>query len=121
MSKSKVVSNIGPSWCTLLPDVDRWATELAVLAKADMQGQIEALVWPYRLSGVEYLSVDMKGTDGGDFSITFGTGYVDSTDYDFDNLAGNSCFDVPDMTEALCMAAVLLAKLSATATLLPRG
>ena len=117
MTNSKVLSDVGPSWCVCLPDVDRWSAELAVLAKADMQGQIEALVWPYRLCGDEYLSVDMKGTEGGDLSITFGVGDVKSTEYDFDNLAGNTCFHVPDMTEAFCMTAALLEKLSATVRL----
>lgn len=98
MPNTKVLSDVGPSWCTFLPEVDRWATELATLARADMQGQIEALVWPYRLCGDEYLSVDMKGAESGDLSITFGVGGVESTEYDFDNLAGNTCFNVPDMT-----------------------
>lgn len=120
MSDTKILSDVGPSWCRLLPDVERWATELTVLAKADMKGQISASVWPYRDNGdngCEMLSVDMVGAEGGDLSITFGTGYVNSTDYDFNNLAGNTCFQVPDLTEAFSMAAVLLDKLSATVTL----
>ncbi|MHC5195182.1 hypothetical protein ACYSUW_15605 [Pseudomonas frederiksbergensis] len=120
MSTINVLNEVGPSWCKFLPDVDRWAAELASLAKADMQGQIEALVWPYRLGGDEYLSVDLKGTEGGDLSITFGVGGVKSTDYDFDNLAGNTCFHVPDMTEALSMTVALVEKLSATVTQLNR-
>jgi hypothetical protein len=115
-----VLSDVGPSSCTFLPEVDRWAAELAALAKADMQGQIEALVWPYRLGGDEYLAVDMRGTGGGDLSITFVVGGVKTTEYDFDNLAGNSCFSVPDMTEALSMTVALVEKLSATVMLLNR-
>jgi hypothetical protein len=120
MPNTNVLSDVGPSWCTFLPEVDRWATELAALARADMQGQIEALVWPYRLRGDEYLSVDMKGAEGGDVSLTFGIGGVDVTEYDFDNLAGNTCFNVPDMTEALSMTVELMEKLSATVILLNR-
>lgn len=120
MSNTNLLSDVGPSWCTFLPEVDRWAEELAALAKADMQGHIEALVWPYRLGGDEYLSVDMKGAEGGDMSITFGVGGVKSTEYDFDNLGGNTCFNVPDMTEALSMTVALLGKLSTTVTLLNR-
>jgi hypothetical protein len=120
MNESKVLSDVGPSWCKFLPDVERWAAELAVLAKADLQGRISASVWPYRDNGdkgCEMLSVDMVGSEGGDLSITFGTGYVSRTDYDFNNLAGNTCFQVPDLTEAFSLAAVLLDKLSATVTL----
>ncbi|NMY13744.1 hypothetical protein HBO38_36160 [Pseudomonas veronii] len=117
LTNTSLLSDVGPSWCKFLPDVNRWAAELAALARADMQGEIEALVWPYRLGGDEYLSVDMKGVEGGDLSITFGVGGVESTEYDFDNLAGNTCFNVPDMTEALSMTVVLMEKLSATVVL----
>lgn len=121
MHRKKILSDVGPSWCKYLPDVERWASELAALARIDMQGQVEALVWPYRLSEVEYLSIDMKGTDGGDLSITFQVGCVEATEYDFGNLAGNTCFFAPDMTEALSMTAVLLDKLSANSELLNRS
>ena len=119
-AKEKILSDAGPSWCKFLPDVERWATELAALARADMQGQICASVWPYRdkgNSGNVYLSVDMIGAEGGDLSITFGVSDVCSTEYDFNNLAGNSCFNVPDLTEAFCLAAALLETLSATVRL----
>jgi hypothetical protein len=119
MNDTKLLSNVGPSWCKFLPDVERWATELAMLAKTDLQGNISACVWPYRDygdKGCEFLSVDMIGSEGGDFTVTFGTGCVDSTDYGFSDLR-KTCFQVPDLTEAFSMAAVLLEKLSATVTL----
>jgi hypothetical protein len=120
-SNELILSDVGPSWYKLLPDVERWATLMAAQARSEMRGQISASVWPYRM-GVdqEYLSVDMIGSEGGDLAITFGVGGVTSTEYDFDNLAGNTCFNVPDMTEALCMATALLKKLSASVELLSR-
>jgi hypothetical protein len=115
-----MLSDAGPSWCTFLPDVERWATEFAVLARAEMKGLISASVWPYRIngsSGEVYLSVDMAGEEEGDVCITFGVADVKSTQYDFDNLAGNTCFMVPDLTEAYCMTAALMEKLDAVVTL----
>jgi hypothetical protein len=121
VSNELILSDVGPSWYKLLPDVERWATLMAAQARSEMRGQIEASVWPYRM-GVdeEYLSVDMIGSEGGDLAITFGVGGVTSTEYDFDNLAGNTCFNVPDMTEALCMTTALIKKLSASVELLSR-
>jgi energy-coupling factor transporter ATP-binding protein EcfA2 len=115
-----VLSDAGPNWCKFLPDVERWATEFAELARAKMQGPISASVWPYRIngsSGEVYLSVDMAGAEGGDVCITFGVVDVKSTQYDFGNLAGNTCFMVPDLTEAFCMTAALMEKLEAVVTL----
>jgi energy-coupling factor transporter ATP-binding protein EcfA2 len=115
-----MLSDAGPSWCTFLPDVERWAAEFAVLARADMKGLISASVWPYRIngsSGEVYLSVDMAGAEGGHVCITFGVVDGKSTQYDFGNLAGNTCFMVPDLTEAFCMTAALLEKLDAVVTL----
>ncbi|WP_323600950.1 hypothetical protein [Pseudomonas putida] len=118
-----IQSDVGPSWCTFLPDVEQWATDIALLAAAELKGPVEAILWPYRekgTSGSEMLSLDLAGREGGDFTVTFGTGRVSATEYQFYNL-GASCFEVPDMTEAMSMAAALVGKLSATFTLKNRA
>jgi len=116
---TKVVSDIGPSWSRLLPDAKRWACEIAALARGDMEGQILASIWPYRDygdKGCEMLSVDMVGSKGGDFTLTFGAGRVDRTDYGFSDLR-KTCFQVPDLTEAFSLAAMVIDQLAATVTL----
>ncbi|NVL48643.1 hypothetical protein F2S72_01375 [Pseudomonas syringae pv. actinidiae] len=123
MTEKITVSSVGPSWCCLLPEAHRWANEMAVLVKAEMKGQIAALVWPYRTDGDqgnEMLTVDLAGSEGGDFSITFGTGCAIDTDYGFADLRQTS-FHVPDLTEAMSMASLLLEKLSATVRLPSRS
>lgn len=110
----KIVSDIGPSWCNPLPDAQRWAYEMAQLARSSLTGQIEAHVWPYRYPN-EYLSVDLFGRDGGDMPITIATGF-DATDYSFGDLE-TTCFYVTDMAEALLMATLLINELGATITM----
>lgn len=117
MTDQKKVCDIGPSWCTLLHDAERWSREMADFAKTQMKGPIIASVWAYRIDEIEMLAVDMKGSFGKDLSITFGTGNTQETQYDFDNLAENSCFETPDMTEALTLTSLLLKKLNATVTM----
>lgn len=116
---TKIVSEIGSNGGRCLPEVIRWAEELSLLVRCALRGDIEASIWAYRLGQHEYLAVDMKGTERGDWSVTFkilGTG---ATEYDFDNLETNTCFDVPDMTEALSMTAVLLDHIGVTVQLVP--
>jgi hypothetical protein len=83
-----------------------------------MAGNINATVWPYRLHRTEYLSVDMIGLDGGDMSITIATG-ADRIEYSFDDLE-RTCFDVPDMTEALTMVSRFLHAADANISLAAR-
>lgn len=119
MNDTDRISSVGPSWCRLHPDIERWATEVATLARGDLQGKIMASVWPYRgngTHGAEMLTVDLTGAKGGDFNLTFRTGRVARTDYAFSDLR-TTCFEVPDLTEAFSMAALLLEKLSASVKL----
>lgn len=111
-------SDIGPSWSKVLPEVELWACKMAELARSKMAGKIIASVWPYRIHRTEYLSVDMTGQDGGDMNITIATG-ADRTDYSFEDLE-TTCFDVPDMTEALTMVSRFLHAVDATISLAAR-
>ena len=106
MAKEKIVSDVGPSWFKALPEVELWASRMAELARSKMEGPINASVWPYRLDGTEYLSIDMVGQAGGDMSVTISTG-AQCTDYGFEDLE-STCFDVPDMTEALTLTSLFL-------------
>lgn len=120
MNRPKVLNDIGPCGGALHPAVSRWSRELSAIARSAMTGPVTACVWPYRDSGghgYEMLAVDMRGADGGDFSITFGTGCVENIDYDFGLVAGDSCVQVPDLTDALTIAAILIDDLSASVTL----
>jgi len=118
MAATPITSDIGPSWSKVLPEVELWASKMAELARSKMAGNISVSVWPYRLHRTEYLSVDMTGQDGGDMSITIATG-ADRTDYSFDDLE-TTCFDVPDMTEALTMVSRFLHAADATISLAAR-
>lgn len=123
MIEKMTVSSIGPSWCRLLPDVERWASEVAALVRNDLSGKVSASIWPYRDAGdrgAEMLTVDLAGSEGGDFNLTFGTGCTDITNYGFSDLR-QTCIQVPDLTEAMGMAFLLLDKLSATVSLTSRS
>ncbi|QIZ22654.1 Hypothetical protein (plasmid) [Pseudomonas putida] len=52
------------------------------------------------------LSLDLAGQEGGDFTVTFGTGRVSATEYQFDNL-GASCFEVPAEEQSPSVVATL--------------
>jgi hypothetical protein len=80
---------------------------MARLAKQKNGEHIEALVWPYRHQKVEHLSVDLRGAQGAT-SLTFITGFAH--DFGVDDVL------VPDMTEALTMAMLLLKKIDARVT-----
>ena len=108
-------SDIGPSWSKPLPDVARWASRMAVLARSKMTGRIVGRISPYRLAGVEYLTVDLMGQLSGDMSVTISTG-SQSTDYSFDDLE-RTCFEVPDMTEGLTMISLFLRDANAMVSL----
>lgn len=118
MAATPITSDIGPSWSKVLPEVELWASKMAESARSKMAGNISASVWPYRIHRTEYLSVDMTGQDGGDMSITIATG-AGRTDYSFDDLE-TTCFDVPDMTEALTMVSRFLHDAEATISLAAR-
>lgn len=115
MTTEQIKSDLGPSWSKVLPEVELWAAQMAELARSKMAGNISATVWAYRLHRTEYLSIDMTGQDGGGMSITLATG-ADRTNYSFDDLE-TTCFDVPDMTEALAMASRFLNAAAATLSL----
>lgn len=110
-----VTSYIGPSSSKVLPEVETWASRMAELARSKMTGNISASVWPYRINSTEFLSVDMIGDCGRGMSITFETGTAEAN-YSFDDLE-TSCFEAPDMTEALTMAARFLQAAGATISL----
>ncbi|QTF59100.1 hypothetical protein [Stutzerimonas frequens] len=118
MTKEQIKSDLGPSWSKVLPEVELWAAQMAELARSKMAGDIRATVWAYRLHRTEYLAIDLIGQGGGDMSITLATG-ADRTDYSFDDLE-TTCFDVPDMTEALTMVSRFLHAADATISLTVR-
>ncbi|MCS3472997.1 hypothetical protein M2401_006765 [Pseudomonas sp. JUb42] len=92
---------------TISPEIEAWSEALAGHAKNQTRGQIGALVWSYRQGNTEYLSVDLISDQGG-FSLTFITG----SPHDF----GVDDVEVPDMTEAIAMAMLLLKKINAMVT-----
>jgi hypothetical protein len=102
-----VLCQIGSGKRTISPEIEAWSETLAGHAKNQTHGQIAALVWPYRQGNTEYLSVDLSSDQGG-FSLTFITG----SPHDF----GIDDVEVPDMTEALAMAMLLLKKIDARVT-----
>ncbi|BCS45788.1 MULTISPECIES: hypothetical protein [Pseudomonas syringae group genomosp. 2] len=103
---SRVVSDIGPSWTKLQPEVQLWASRMADLARSKMDGSISAILRPYRHLSGEYLSVEMVGQKSGSMSVTIAVGAV-RTNFGFDDLE-RTCFDFSDMTEALTMVGLLL-------------
>lgn len=106
MTVEKIVSDIGPARSKVLPEVEVWASRMSELARLKLDGPIKASVWAYRLNETECLSIDLVGQSGGDMSVTISTG-VHRTNYSFNDLEA-TCFEVPDMTEALLMASIFL-------------
>lgn len=104
---AEVFCKIGPCRRTISPEIEVWAEALARQVKQQVGEHVEALVWPYRYGNVEYLSVDLSGGVGA-MSLTFITGCVH--DFGVDDVL------VPDMTEALAMAMLLLKKVDARVT-----
>jgi hypothetical protein len=102
-----VLCQISSGKRTISAEIEAWSETLAGHAKKLSRGQITALVWPYRQGNTEYLSVDLSSDRGG-FSLTFITG----SPHDF----GIDDVEVPDMTEALAMAMLLLKKIDALVT-----
>lgn len=115
MTTEQIKSDLGPSWSKVLAEVELWAAQMAELARSKMTGNINATVWAYRLHRTEYLAIDMTGQDGGGMSITLATG-ADRTNYSFEDLQ-TTCFEVPDMAEALTMASRFLHAADATISL----
>ncbi|MBX8588579.1 hypothetical protein K5D56_04225 [Pseudomonas cichorii] len=103
----KILCKIGPSTRTIPPEINAWSDAVANKVRTSTTGNITALIWPYRYSESEHLSVDING-DTGTWSITFITGFR----HDF----GTDDVQVPDMTEALAMTAILLGKIRAEVT-----
>lgn len=102
-----VLCQIGSGKRTISPEIEAWSEALAGHAKNQTRGQVAALVWPYRQGNTECLSVDLRSDQGG-LSLTFITG----SPHDF----GIDDVEVPDMTEALAMAMLVLIKINARVT-----
>ncbi|WP_122665109.1 hypothetical protein [Pseudomonas viridiflava] len=103
----EILCHMGSSTRLISPEIQKWAETLAVQVRLKTTGQAIALVWPYRQHNTEYLSVDINGATGS-VSLTFMTGVA----HDF----GTDDVEVPDMTEALVMTAVLLKEIKAEVT-----
>lgn len=80
---------------------DAWAKAMAFMAKAKMSGEISATLTPYRVGSVEFLSVDLVGSAGGDMSLTFCADRK-CADYSLDDMAKTS-IGVPNIVEARTM------------------
>lgn len=94
------------------PDAEAWSKKVEAAIKARFAGAATATLWPYRIGKHEYLACDIRDDQGNDYSITFQIGH--RSDFHFDP---HSCEpSVPDMTEALHMASIVLGAVSACVT-----
>ncbi|MDT3268732.1 hypothetical protein QNL75_27125 [Pseudomonas amygdali pv. morsprunorum] len=87
-----------------LEHVEAWIEDMASQARLAIKGQITAIIYPYRFRDDEYLAFDLDGAEGG-FSLTFMAGQS----YELNDITPY----VPDMSEALAMAAAIAFKVDA--------
>ncbi|MFA0965491.1 hypothetical protein [Pseudomonas amygdali] len=87
-----------------LEHVEMWIEDISNQARLAIKGQITACLHPYRFKGDEYLAFDLDGAEGS-FSLTFMAGQP----YELNDITPY----VPDMSEALAMAAAVALRLDA--------
>ncbi|KWT12093.1 hypothetical protein NLO85_22100 [Pseudomonas savastanoi] len=87
-----------------LEHVEMWIEDISNQARLAIKGQITACLHPYRFKGGEYLAFDLDGAEGS-FSLTFMAGQP----YELNDITPW----VPDMSEALAMAAAVALRLDA--------
>ena len=86
-----------------LPEIAEWANRQMQWCAEQLNGEITACVWPYRMGGGQYLAVDLNGVTGSAM-FTFTTGV--SNDF-----AHGDNVRAPDMVEALHMVGALFSRL----------
>lgn len=94
------------------PESKAWADKVTQHLLEQLNGPIEATLWPYRLCGKEHLACEISDAQGNDYSITFTIGEELNCSF---NPQGCDPW-VPDMSEALHMAGMVLTAVGAQVT-----